>query len=167
MEGAARMKPFYPRRLSAKHQLIQACAEFEVRPWRGYCANVRRLCRRLSVRIGAPSAKRLRQIAAEEIVIAATSNLIGRSALRASLRDVEVLGYSSLSKRVVVACVVAQWSAATKAERALAEELIEQARKHLRFLRRSRSARASMSWTLDENERRLRRAGGTRPRRAK
>jgi hypothetical protein len=141
--------------LSAKHQLIQACAEFEVRPWRRYCASVRTLRRRLSVGVSAPGAKRLRQIAAEETVIAAGSNLVGRRALRASLSDVEALGYSSLSKRVVVACVVAQWSAATKAERALAEGLIEQARKHLRFLRRTRPARTSMSQTLDENERRL------------
>lgn len=151
-------RQFAPRRLPAETRLTLASGQFELRPWHGFRANVARSCRLLCDGVGPRLAKRLRQLAAVEIVVGAASALVGRAAMSSALAEVKGCGYPSLSKRVVVACVVAQWATARKMDRFFADELIAEARKHVRFLRLTSFARTDMSLTLDRNERLLNRA---------
>lgn len=89
---------------------------------------------------------------AEELVIGARQLHVPSPEFRRVVRNVQRLGYSSLERRVLVACLVAQYATSNGEPPRFALSLVREARRRVRVLRRTAYKRGSLSGALQENE---------------
>lgn len=139
-------------------QIIK-CSEL---PWREFNSALRGLTNRALRDHGRVHAKRLERLAAEQRVINGMYRRVSARQFQAALRAVRALGYPTVDRRVLMACVCAQWTHATQAPPEHARALLSEARARVIRLPVRSVLRHNLLETLALNEKLV-----TKARRAK
>lgn len=92
---------------------------------------------------------------AEEVVIGGLQHEVDRKEFLSAANRSRTLGYSSIDRRVLMACVFAQWANADGRARGQALRLLGDARRRVQSLRRISILRRNLLAVLSQNEQRL------------
>lgn len=145
------------------HALILECIRLEGRSWPDlvrFCAAFRRAH---SMYLEGKDRLFLIQYIAEELLVQARFRNLDSVRFRRSLTRTRKLGYSSLSRRVLCACVVAQWAVRRRSHHELAFRELNDARRRVMLLRRANPLRRNLLQLLDENSGRIAKVASRHP----